>query len=125
MQEKRGGVRRRARDMRWSRAALATVAVLSAAGAAWAGLGPPKYHASQKDQAFRPGELTIKRGETVEIVNDDGDLLHHVYVDSKSFSFDSGDQEPGETVDITFSKSGAFTVLCGIHPRMKLRVQVE
>jgi len=104
---------------------VAAVTLVSVGGVAWAGLAPPKHHASQKDQAFRPGELVIKRGETVEIVNDDGDLLHHVYVDSPTFSFDSGDQEPGEAVDITFVKAGAFTVLCGIHPRMKMRVQVE
>jgi len=48
----------------------------------------------KKGQAFQPGELTIMRGETVQIVNDDGDLLHHAYLESNRFSFDFGDQEP-------------------------------
>jgi plastocyanin len=94
-------------------------------GVALAAADAPAHHVSQKDQEFRPGQLDIKRGETVEIVNDDGDLLHHAYVESKSFNFDSGDQEPGAKVDIAFPVSGVFTVLCGIHPKMKLRVQVE
>jgi len=67
-----------------------------------------------------------KRHRTdTQIVNDDGDLLHHAYVESKQFSFDSGGQEPGAKVDITFPVSGAFTVLCGIHPKMKLLVHVD
>lgn len=94
-------------------------------GVAWAASDAKPYHVSQKDQAFHPGELDIRRGETVEIVNDDGDLLHHAYVESKSFNFDSGDQEPGAKVDIVFPVPGTFMVLCGIHPKMKLRVQVD
>jgi plastocyanin len=95
------------------------------AGSAWAGLGARTLQASQKGQAFRPGDLSIKRGDTVEVANDDGDILHHAYVESATFSFDSGDQEPGAKVSITFPVSGTFNVLCGIHPRMKMRVQVD
>ena len=36
---------------------------------------------SQKGREFHPGEITIKRGETIQIVNDDGDLLHHAYIE--------------------------------------------
>jgi plastocyanin len=61
----------------------------------------------------------------VTIVNDDGDLLHHAYIESDQFNFDSGDQEPGSKVDIAFSMAGSFTVLCGIHPKMKLVVRVD
>ena len=85
----------------------------------------PQHAVSQMNQIFTPGELAIKRGDTVEVVNDDGDLLHHLYVSAKQFEFDSGDQEPGAKVDITFSKTGTFNVLCGIHPKMKLVVHVE
>ena len=88
-------------------------------------LDAPQYHVSQKGRAFRPGELDVKQGETVEIVNDDGDLRHHAYIDSSAFSFDSGDQEPGAKADIVFSVPGTFTVLCGIHPKMKLVVTVH
>jgi plastocyanin len=80
---------------------------------------------TQKGQRFNPNTLSIQRGQTVAIINDDGELIHHAYVDSKSFSFDSGDQEPGTTANIVFSVPGNFVVLCGIHPKMRLDVEVK
>ena len=58
---------------------------------------------SQKGRTFQPDTLALSRGETITIVNDDSDLLHHAYIESPSFSFDSGDQEPGSRTPITFS----------------------
>lgn len=110
---------------RSARVIAAVAMIVLGAGGAWAGLQQQKFRISQKDQAFRPGELTIKLGDLVEIANDDDDLLHHAYVDSDKFKYDSGDQEPGTTVEIKFPVTGTFTVLCGIHPRMKLKVHVE
>ena len=80
---------------------------------------------SQKGRMFSIANLDISAGETIRIVNDDADLQHHVYVDSKIFSFDSSDQQPGSATDITFPVSGTFSVLCGIHPKMKLAVNVK
>ena len=92
---------------------------------AWAAATSPEYVISQLGRAFRPSEVTIKRGETIEVVNDDGDLLHHVYVESDKFNFDSGDQNPGSRTSISFPASGNFTLLCAIHPKMKLVVHVQ
>jgi plastocyanin len=83
------------------------------------------YSISQKGREFHPGEITIKRGETIQIVNDDADLLHHAYIDSPKFSFDSGDQKPGSITPVTFNVAGDFDVLCAIHPKMKLTVHVQ
>ncbi len=83
------------------------------------------YVVTQRGRAFNPGVLSINRGDTVEIVNDDGELIHHAYVSSDGFSFDSGDQEPGSKTDVVFSVKGRFTVLCGIHPKMHLFVDVH
>lgn len=80
---------------------------------------------SQKGREFHPGEITVKKGDTIQIVNDDADLIHHAYVDSKTFSFDSGDQEPGSTTNVTFTVAGDFNVLCAIHPKMLLVVHVR
>jgi plastocyanin len=80
---------------------------------------------SQKGREFRPSEISVKRGETIEIINDDLDLLHHLYLRNPAFSFDSGDQAPGSKFSIAFPQAGIFTVLCAIHPKMKLRVTVE
>ncbi len=104
---------------------LAAVSLSLLGGLAWADLAPGQYQVSQRGRTFLPGDLVINRGDVVRIVNDDGDLLHHAYIESDRFNFDSGDQEPGSKVDIAFTASGNFTVLCGIHPKMKLLVHVN
>lgn len=85
----------------------------------------PRYVVSQKGREFTPHSIVIARGETVEIVNDDFDLRHHLYVDTRKFSFDSGDQEPGTKTNITFPVVGTFDVLCAIHPKMRLEITVR
>lgn len=79
---------------------------------------------SQLHRHFQPEAIDIARGTTVHFVNDDN-VTHHVYIDSPSMQFDSGEQPIGKTVDITFDKAGTFTVLCAIHPTMHLKVTVE
>lgn len=79
---------------------------------------------SQKGKIFAPGDVTISAGTTVKIANDDR-VIHHAYVESKDFNFDSGEQPPGRTLDIKFTEAGTFEVLCAIHPKMKLIVKVK
>jgi plastocyanin len=85
----------------------------------------PANTISQKGREFHPDDITVKRGDTIQIVNDDADLLHHAYIDSPKFSFDSGDQKPGSITPITFAVAGDFEVLCAIHPKMRLVVHVQ
>jgi plastocyanin len=94
-------------------------------GGTLAAFAVPQYVVSQKGREFRPTQLAIKQGDRVEIVNDDGDLLHHAYVTSEQFNFDSGDQAPGSRTSVTFQVKGTFNVLCAIHPKMKLVVRVD
>ena len=94
---------------------LATVARLEASG----------HLISQKGRAFQPGSLAVARGDTVTIVNDDSDLMHHAFIAADGFSFDSGDQAPGSRTPVTFTQKGTFQVLCAIHPKMKLVVHVN
>ena len=105
-------------------AVILTASLIVAAGTL-TGYAAAKYQVSQKGREFRPGDLTVKRGETITIVNDDADLRHHAYIDADNFKFDSGDQEPGSKTDITFPVAGNFDVLCAIHPKMKLVVHVQ
>ncbi len=111
------------------RAAMAGMALLVAVpvalGAAWAVAAPEPVRVSQKGRAFQPGQVSLARNAKVQIVNDDLDLVHHAYVESDDFTFDSGDIQPGGKAEIAFTKSGVFTVLCGIHPKMKLFVRVD
>ena len=103
---------------------LAAAALLAAVGTL-GGLAQAQFVISQKGREFRPGLISIKRGDNVQIVNDDLDLRHHAYVDSNNFKFDSGDQEPGSKTNIAFPVAGDFDVLCAIHPKMKLVVHVR
>ncbi len=85
----------------------------------------PDVIVSQKGRKFDPLSVELAKGAALVVVNDDGDLLHHAYVESDEFSFDSGDQQPGSRTRIVFPVAGDFKVLCGIHPKMKLAVHVR
>ncbi len=80
---------------------------------------------SQRDKQFQPGSVAVEAGQPLVIVNDDGSTVHHAYVESETFNFDSGDQNPGMKTRIVFPAKGDFQVLCGIHPKMKLDVHVR
>jgi plastocyanin len=105
--------------------ALAFMAGALTSLGSWMVLAQSQSTVSQKGREFHPAEISIKRGETIRIVNDDGDLLHHAYVDSPAFSFDSGDQKPGSITPVAFPVTGDFNVLCAIHPKMLLVVHVR
>ncbi len=99
---------------------LAAIVACFLAGGASAAV----HSASQRGRAFLPKDLALAAGDQLTIVNDD-EFTHQVYVQADGFNFDSGEQEPGKSATITFAKSGAFDVLCRIHPKMKLRVTVK
>jgi plastocyanin len=101
-----------------------TIAVVTGmlTGTAFGGV---PYVISQKGREFQPSEISIKRGEALQFINDDGDLLHHTYLKSSNFSFDSGDQNPGSKLEVIFPVPGQFTVRCAIHPKMKRVVSVD
>jgi plastocyanin len=79
---------------------------------------------SQRGRVFEPREISVPVGAVVRVDNDD-DVLHHVYVESPNFNFDSGEQPPGRQVAIRFTARGTFDVQCEIHPKMRLRVRVD
>ena len=79
---------------------------------------------SQRGKEFRPEAVEMTTGDTLRIMNDDA-FLHHVYVKHPNMSFDSGGRRPGEPVDLQFSRPGSYEVLCEIHPKMKLVVEVK
>ena len=78
----------------------------------------------QTGRAFHPGEITVDRGTTIDISNQD-EFIHQIYVDSEGFNYDSKEQSPGETFHITFPASGTFPIRCHIHPKMLLMVHVK
>jgi cytochrome c peroxidase len=78
---------------------------------------------SQDDKAFHPSHIALAHGERLWIVNNDS-RTHNVRIFDPALDFDSGAQEPGETVEIGFPAPGSFLVFCGIHPKMELYVDV-
>ena len=78
---------------------------------------------TQNEKAFDPTRVRIRLRDKLWIVNNDS-RTHNIRVFDPKFDFDSGAQEPGETVEMTFPKSGSYLVFCGIHPKMELTVDV-
>jgi len=105
--------------------ATVTLAVCVITGFTWNVLAAAGPTVSQKERTFQPHSLQIARGDTVHVLNDDGELIHHAYVVTDAYNFDSGEQEPGSITDIHFTVAGTFTVRCRIHPKMSLIVTVK
>ncbi|WP_244610423.1 cytochrome c peroxidase [Microvirga pakistanensis] len=78
---------------------------------------------SQKDRRFSPGAILLKVGEALRILNDDT-RTHNVRVDGANMSFNSDGQNPGDTVTLGFDQPGHYDIICGIHPEMRLSVDV-
>lgn len=79
---------------------------------------------SQVDKKFAPAHVKLKSGETLTVFNDDT-RTHNVRIFDPRFDFNSGAQEPHEAVSIAFPVAGTFEAFCGIHPAMRLTVEVE
>ena len=78
----------------------------------------------QNGRAFHPNDITIGHGETLSFSNQD-EFIHQIYVDVAGFKYDSAEQPPGETLQISFPDAGTFPVRCHIHPKMLLTVHVK
>jgi plastocyanin len=69
---------------------------------------------------FRPGTLTISRGDVVRWTNH-ADIAHT----TTSSTWDSGRLEPGESFRKRFRHRGTFSYHCSIHPQMTGRIVVR
>ncbi|GGG49519.1 cytochrome c peroxidase [Chelatococcus composti] len=77
----------------------------------------------QAGKRFAPDHVRIRAGEGLTVINDDT-RTHNVRVDDPRLTFSSGAQEPGDRVILSFDEPGLFLVTCGIHPEMRLTVEV-
>jgi len=97
---------------------------LSALGAVGTALSANTVDVSQKGKEFNPDEITVDRGAKVRFVNDDT-VAHNVYSEGGAVEFNLGTQAPGDTKEVSFDKVGSFQILCAIHPKMSLTVNVK
>ena len=79
---------------------------------------------SQADKRFLPAHVRLPAGAALTILNDDT-RTHNVRVYHPSLDYNSGAQEPNESITIRFPVPGTFEAFCGIHPSMRLTVEVE
>jgi plastocyanin len=77
----------------------------------------------QKDKSFSEALLSIKKGDTLLFVNDDN-VVHNVMSTSAGNEFNLGSQAPGMATPVTFNTAGQINVICAIHPRMQLTINV-
>jgi plastocyanin len=77
----------------------------------------------QQGRVFSSENVTLKKGEALTFVNDDT-VPHNIISTSKGNEFNLGSQLPGTSTDVTFKEAGDVQVICAIHPRMKLSVNV-
>jgi len=70
---------------------------------------------------FNPADLTIRKGDTVEFVNQD--LVVHDITQDPDKSWSSSKLSPGQSYKITLR--GNTNYFCSIHPVMKGRIIVQ
>jgi cytochrome c peroxidase len=79
---------------------------------------------SQVNRTFTPGHVRLEAGEPLTVLNDDT-RTHNVRIFNPKLDFNSGAQEPYESVTIRFPEPGTYQAFCGIHPSMRLTVEVK
>jgi cytochrome c peroxidase len=79
---------------------------------------------SQINKLFKSSRVRIKAGQTLAVLNDDT-RTHNLRIYSPHLDYNSGAQEPKETITIPFRDPGTFEAFCGIHPSMRLTIEVK
>jgi plastocyanin len=77
----------------------------------------------QQGRAFSVESISVKKGGSLTFFNDDS-VPHNIMSASKGNEFNLGSQGPGSSTDVTFKEAGDVSVICAIHPRMKMIVKV-
>lgn len=106
--------------MRLTLAGTITCAIILSAGFA---VGA-ELTVSQKKRSFNPKLVNAKVGDTMLFVNDDR-YAHNLYSKTPGFKFNVRKQMPGNKHSLKLDKRGRFEILCVIHPRMKMTVNVD
>lgn len=105
-------------------AALAAVAVVGAgaipAGALGGAHAASSHTVALKHNQYLPGAVSIRRGDSVTWVWEDGNVLHNVI----GHGFQSRTVRHG-TFTVRFTRGGTYSYRCTVHPHMAGRVIVH
>ena len=102
---------------------LLAVAIIVGAAAVAAGAVAEDKIVHQKGRVFSMDLIAVHRHEPLTFVNDDT-VPHNIMSTSEQNSFDLGSQPPGKAIPVSFDGLGTVTVICAIHPRMRMTVKV-
>lgn len=78
----------------------------------------------QRNQAFSQADVSISVGDTVKWGNADP-FNHNISIRGGGVDTSLGIQKPDQVLSYKFDEAGAFTIICKIHPRMKMSVHVQ
>jgi cytochrome c peroxidase len=82
-----------------------------------------RHRVNQTGLQFSVASLRVQRGDMIIFSN--GDRSSHNITVRGATTFNGGLQRPGETLEVPFTAAGQYQVICGIHPRMRLDVDVR
>lgn len=106
------------------RTATDTVVYLEGGPAPTPSATPPHAVMDQKNLAFVPAVLPVRRGTVVEFTNSD-DVQHNVFTPSEvAGGFNLGTYNRGEARSVELTRSGEAVVLCNIHMEMEAHIVV-
>jgi plastocyanin len=75
------------------------------------------------DYTYKPAQLTVAAGTTVEFTNQDS--TPHTATSKQSGAIETGSIDTGKTGEITLDKPGTYAYYCAFHPFMKGTIEVE
>ena len=78
----------------------------------------------QAGKQFSPSRVAIKAGDVLTVLNDDT-RTHNVRIFHPRFDYNSGAQEPRQTLSVRLPEAGTYEAFCGIHPTMRLTIEVR
>ena len=78
----------------------------------------------QNKLQFSMPEAVIKVGDQIRFTNSDR-TSHNLMISLAGAPTNSGLQQPGEPFEMPFTRAGTYQVICGIHPKMQMKVVVQ
>ena len=100
------------------------LAVAALALLAFPAVTAPLVTVGQRDRSFSVPQVSIARGTVVRFTNED-DYPHQISVRGPGTAYDSDLIEAERFAELAFPGAGSFEVRCGVHPRMRMSIQVR